>query len=360
MTYRAGDHLTICPVMPKSYLDRILSLFIDYDEQSIVRWNAQFGAGRKTIRFHLPMGKPMTLENIFRNLLDLKAIPTKQFLLNLSTIVKNEDHAEELKKITSDAQVFKTWISNNAPISNIDVIERFPPNESELRRLIEIIPIIKPRPYSICSSPKIDPTTVQICVGVVEDTFDNGKNYQGVSSYYLKSFLGEKDSFAHVYIEKADESFDVPADDNKTIILISAGTGFAPMRSFLQERKARNAKGKIYVFFGCRSEDTDWLYSDELQEYQNSGLLTDMFVGFSRSNNFPKAYVQDKIREQSDLIWDEIENGAYLYVCGSGTRVGAGTRDVLIEIIRKKSNKSPEEFIAELEETGRYEQDVWG
>lgn len=360
MKYRAGDHLNICPVMPKSLMNRILNLFVDYDEKTVVRWTTQLSASRRTLRFHLPMGKPMTLENVFRNLLDLKATPTKQFLLNLATIVENQDHAEELKKTAGDIKGFKFWLRDNMPCSLVDIIERYPPKANEIHRLIEILPIIKPRPYSICSSPKQDSSTVQICVGVVEDSFENGKIYQGVSSHYLKTLLDENNPSAFVFTEPADASFDVPADDNQSMILISAGTGFAPMRSFLQERKARNAKGKNFVFFGCRSETIDWLYSDELLEYQKSGLITDMFVGFSRSNNYPKAYVQEKLLEQSDLIWNELENGAYVYVCGSGTRVGAGARDALMQIIQKQTNKSPVDYISNLGSSGRYQQDVWG
>ena len=364
MKYRAGDHLAICPVMPKEIVDRVLSMFYEFhDESTIVRWSPQFDQSRKT-RFHLPMSTPMTLENIFSNLLDLKAVPTKQFLVNLATIVKNPEHADELKSIASDLKGYKQWITDNTPISNVDVIERYPPNGNEIRRLIEFLPVIKPRPYSICSSPKLDSSIVAVCVGVVEDNYENGKSYHGVSSSYLKSLLNDyKNSACHCYIECADEAFDVPKDDSKSIILISAGTGFAPMRSFLQERQARNASGKIFNFFGCRSEDTDWLYSDELQKYQESGLLTAMFVGFSRSKNIPRAYVQNKIAEQADLVWNALEDGAYIYVCGSGSRVGVGARDSLLKIIQDKSGKSmeyAEKYITNLSNTGRYEQDVWG
>merc|ERR1712137_590313 len=103
--------------------------------------------------------------------------------------------------------------------------------------------------------------------------------------------------------------------DRLPMIMVSAGTGFAPMRSFLQERKARKATGPIYVFFGCRNESTDWLYSEELKKYQQEGLITGMWVGFSRSDVHPRQYVQDKILEQGNLIWQALnEQGAYVYV----------------------------------------------
>ena len=362
MKYRAGDHLVICPEMPSDYVDRVLAKFLDFDESTIIRWSPQFGASKA--RFPLPTSVPMTVGNILTNLLDLKAIPNKQFLVNLAVIAENPEHAAKMKQIAEDASTFKKWISDNLPLSIVDVIDMFPPKASEFGRLMEIIPVIKPRPYSISSSPKMDPTSVHLCVGVVEDKHQNGKVYRGVSSSYLKSLIGKDDASVNVFVEPADEAFDVPTDDSKPIILISAGTGFAPMRSFLQERKARNAPGPIYVFFGCRDEELDLLYRDELAEYQEEGFLTGWFVGYSRSSKFPKEYVQEKIKQQADLIWDAIENkGAHLYVCGSGSRVGAGTRDALIKIICEKSGKNEDfasEYIEKLENAGRYEQDVWG
>merc|ERR1712000_600320 len=113
---------------------------------------------------------------------------------------------------------------------------------------------------------------------------------------------------------------------------ISAGTGFAPFRGFLHERKSRNASGKNFVFFGCRNEKTDILYENELDEWKNSGFIN-LFYAFSRSENHEKKYVQDVIKDNKkdvfQLIYDE---GAHIYVCGSGAGMGVGVREVLLEI----------------------------
>merc|ERR1712137_1017746 len=97
---------------------------------------------------------------------------------------------------------------------------------------------------------------------------------------------------------------------------------------------------------------------------EEEGLLTGVFVGFSRSQVHPPMYVQAKLLEQADLVWEAVDKkGAFIYVCGSGTRVGVGTRDALLKIISEKSQKSmefAENYIANLEDNGRYEQDVWG
>ena len=230
MKYRAGDHLVICPVMPEELVDRALAPFIDYDGNTVVRWDLNVAGAR----FHLPTGKPLTVQNVLSNLLDLKATPTKQFLINYSTICEKPEDGKELTKLANDPQRFKQFISDNQPLCNVDIIERYPIQPERFGRLLEILPVIRPRPYSISSSPSLDPTTVHLCVGVVNDTFPNGKTYQGVSSHYLYTLIGTPRPSAYVYVEPADETFKVPDDDTKPLILISAGTGFAPMRGFLQ------------------------------------------------------------------------------------------------------------------------------
>jgi sulfite reductase alpha subunit-like flavoprotein len=132
---------------------------------------------------------------------------------------------------------------------------------------------------------------------------------------------------------------------------------------FRLERHARGAKGPVYVFFGCRSEEQDNLYADELEQFQKEGLLTGWFVGYSRSKKFPTQYVQSRIIEQKDLIWNALQNqNAHLYVCGSGSRVGTGVREALLQIFQEQgwSNEESERYLTKLEDTGRYEQDVWG
>ena len=380
MEYRAGDHLVVCPVIPEEDVERIMRLFVDYDTTTVVQWSSFIKQNKGMNRFHLPLDRPMTVGNILSNLVDIKAIPTKQFIANYATIVSNPEHAKKLQTIAGDGMQFKEWLKSSTH-SVIDVIEEFPPRDDRFDRLLEILPVLKPRPYSISSSPKLDSTTVHLCVGVVEDRFPGGKSYKGTCSYYLKTMMERpvEERFANVFFERADESFAVPQDNSLPIILISAGTGFAPMRGFLQgeytqhdfsftnklsERKARNSSGEAFVFFGCRSEDTDWLFVEEQKQYKAEGFITDMFVGFSRSKVYPSSYVQAKIAEQAEPLWNSIhEKGAFIYICGSGSRVGAGTRQALLDIIQNQGSRSQEEaeeYLSRLEVSGRYQQDVWG
>jgi sulfite reductase alpha subunit-like flavoprotein len=114
-----------------------------------------------------------------------------------------------------------------------------------------------------------------VTIGVVADNFPNKKIYHGVCSHYLFSKIPYISSTTvNVYVEPADDSFTVPEDDSVPLILISAGTGFAPMRSFIHERHARKANGPIYVFFGCRNEEQDILYDEELCAFEEQGLIS--------------------------------------------------------------------------------------
>jgi len=166
------------------------------------------------------------------------------------------------------------------------------------------------------------------------------------------------------YIEKADENFRVPEDTDTPIILISAGTGFAPMRGFLQEREEQGAKGKNVVYFGCRRE-ADVLYKDELDKWQEDN--TEVHYAFSRSDEKEKMYVQDAMKEHKEELWELLEKKeAKIFVCGSGSRVGQGVEEALQELCKencpddKDEDEFAEEFMSNLTEEGRYELDVWG
>ena len=169
---------------------------------------------------------------------------------------------------------------------------------------------------------------------MVNDEFDNG-TYKGVCSSYFDSLKDSEGETVYGYVEKASDSFAVPEKGERPIILISAGTGFAPMRGFLHERKSQDTKGSNVVFFGCRTEDKDILYKEEIDEWKESDFI-DIHYAFSRSEQYEKKYVQDVIKEEKDLVWKLIdEEDAVLFVCGSGSRMGSGVREALLEIFKE-------------------------
>lgn len=370
MKYRAGDHLVICPEIPQEVIDKFLSMFVDYDGDSVVQWVGH-GNGNgigSDFTMRIPVNVPLCLGNLLRNCLDIKCTPSNQFLANLRPLVQSEEHDKFLKTLTTSSEAYKAWLERNQPLSIVDAVEMFPIKPERFGRLLEIIPLLKPRPYSISSSYLADPKSVHVTIGVVADSFPNKKKYHGVCSHYLFTKLPEISistrMMANVYVEAADDSFAVPEDDSLPLILISAGTGFAPMRSFIHERHARKAKGPIYVFFGCRNEEQDVLYDEELCAFEEQGLISARWTAYSRSQRHPSEYVQGKILQQKKLIWNVIDKQrGHLYVCGSASRVAAGVRDSLLQIIMELNScdlESAECYLATLECQHRYEQDVWG
>ena len=165
---------------------------------------------------------------------------------------------------------------------------------------------LAPRLYSIASSKNEHGNEIHLTVSVVRYKNENGEDVEGlVSGHLARLRAGEKIKF---YLSR-NRNFKLPADD-KDIIMIGAGTGIAPFRSFLFERNSRNASGKNWLFFGERNFQTDFLYQTELQDHLASGLLSRLDVAFSRDQE-KKIYVQNRIQERSTEVFQWLKNGAY-------------------------------------------------
>jgi cytochrome P450/NADPH-cytochrome P450 reductase len=174
---------------------------------------------------------------------------------------------------------------------------------------------------------------------------------------------------AWVFVQDTKSTFRVPNDPNTTMIMICAGTGLAPFRGFLQERKqskaAQGQVGKSILFFGCRRPEHDYIYQDELRQLKSEGVLTDAFVAFSRKVPTKKEYVQDKLLEQKELVWELIKDSnpkkCVVYVCGSARGMAKDVRDTFEKIAQDYlPEQIAQRFVAALQEKGAYLEDVWG
>ena len=150
------------------------------------------------------------------------------------------------------------------------------------------------------------------------------------------------------------------------MIMVGAGTGMAPFRGFLQERAALAKKGvpvgKSMLFYGCRNSANDFLYADELKAFQAAGI-TELQMAFSREPGQPRTFVQHVIEREGDQVWDLIEAGPVIYVCGNANTMAPGVRAALMGVYRAKTNgsdSSAEEWLARLREDDRYLEDIWG
>jgi len=218
---------------------------------------------------------------------------------------------------------------------------------------------MQPRLYSISSSPKAHPGEVHLTIGAVRYE-GGGRGKKGVASCWLADRVILNDTPVPVFIQTS-HGFRLPDDTNKPVIMVGPGTGIAPFRAFLEERKATGAKGKNWLFFGDQARATDFLYDDELTAMQAEGSLTRLDLAFSRDQK-EKIYVQTRMLESGAELWRWLEEGAHFYVCGDAKRMAKDVDAALHEVAEKFGGLSKEaaaDYVAKLKSDKRYQRDVY-
>ncbi|MGQ7843072.1 assimilatory sulfite reductase (NADPH) flavoprotein subunit [Granulosicoccus sp. 3-233] len=238
-----------------------------------------------------------------------------------------------------------------------DVI-RQNPGDITAQALIDSLRKQQPRLYSIASSQKEVEEEVHLTVAVVEfDTHDNA--HLGGCSGFLGRRVEEGDK-VRVYIEHND-SFRLPENPEAPVIMIGPGTGIAPFRSFLQDREADGVEGNSWLFFGNPHFTQDFLYQVELQSYLKSGLLSKLSVAFSR-DQAEKVYVQDRIVENGAELYEWLQKGAHLYICGDGNHMAKDVHQALLSVVQTHGGQSAEDaeaYLEALRDDKRYQKDVY-
>jgi sulfite reductase (NADPH) flavoprotein alpha-component len=240
----------------------------------------------------------------------------------------------------------------------IDVLRAYPVPGIKAEDFTAGLRGLQPRLYSIASSPTLAPDEVHLTISTVRYDLKNEVR-SGVASGQLADRVGEDDTLP-VYIQ-SNPHFRLPADDDTPIVMIGAGTGVAPYRAFLQEREARGRGGPSWLFFGERNFRTDFLYQVEWQGFLKDGVLTRMDVAFSR-DQAEKVYVHHRMREAGRPIYEWLEEGAHLYVCGDATALAPDVHQALLGIVAEEGGLGPEkaeEYVRNLQRDGRYQRDVY-
>ncbi len=262
--------------------------------------------------------------------------------------------SKKLQKLVEDKDKLREYATNT------QVVDVLAEKKTKLsaEELIGLLRRLTPRLYSIASSQSEVDEEVHLTVGLVEYDKDDEKRFGGASSFLTQRL--EEGGEVKVFVEN-NNNFKLPQDDNTPIIMVGPGTGIAPFRSFIQERDNRDAEGKNWLFFGDRTFTQDFLYQVEWQKYLKSGLLSRLDVAFSR-DQVEKVYVQHRILENAAQVWQWIQEGAYIYVCGDATRMAKDVHDALV-IVAEQEGKMPrddaEQFINDLRKAKRYQRDVY-
>src|SRR3979409_208714 len=223
---------------------------------------------------------------------------------------------------------------------------------------VEALDPLQPRLYSISSSHNATPGNLSLTVDCVRYVIGKRKRL-GLASTFLAERTQPGDQ-VKVYVQKA-HGFALPQDPKVPIIMIGPGTGVAPFRAFLHDRRATGAPGKNWLFFGHQRSDCDFFYSEELNAMKTAGLLTRLSLAWSRDGD-KKFYVQDRMREVGREMWTWLAEGAHVYICGDAKRMAKDVERAMVDIVTQYGARSTDEaisFVAELKKKGRFQQDVY-
>jgi sulfite reductase (NADPH) flavoprotein alpha-component len=217
---------------------------------------------------------------------------------------------------------------------------------------------MRPRAYSIASAHMKSPHTIELIVGLV--TFKNveGGIGEGLSSGFLCKRLRINESLK-IYVKSSH--FKLPADDTKPVIMVGPGTGIAPFKAFLEARLLSKATGHNWLFFGGRHRDIDFIFEDFITHCQRENVLTRLDLAFSRDQEH-KVYVQHRMMENADVLWEWLQKGAYFYICGEAKSMAKDVESTLLKIIENcghLNSTQAEDFLKMLKNTGRYQKDVY-
>jgi sulfite reductase (NADPH) flavoprotein alpha-component len=223
---------------------------------------------------------------------------------------------------------------------------------------VEALEPLQPRLYSISSSHNATPGKLSLTVDCVRYIIGKRRRL-GLASTFLAERIEPGDE-VRVYVQKA-HAFALPQDPKVPIIMIGPGTGIAPFRAFLLDRRATGATGKNWLFFGHQRSSCDFFYSDELNAMKTAGLLTRLSLAWSRDGD-KKFYVQDRMREVGRELWAWLAEGAHVYICGDAKRMAKDVERALVDIVAQHGARSTDEavsFVGELKKKGRLQQDVY-
>jgi cytochrome P450/NADPH-cytochrome P450 reductase len=356
MTYRAGDYLSVLPENPPENVGRALRRFhLPYDAQVVLHRSP----GLETI---LPTDQPVMAGELLASYVDLGAPATRRDIAQLAETTEDAAEKQALGALASDASYMTEVLGKR--ISILDLLERFPSCALSLAEFLQILPVLKPRQYSISSSPHWSEGHCSLTISVLDAPAWSGAGaYHGVASTYLAR--ARPGMQIAVSVRPSQAGFHLPDDPAVPIIMLGAGTGLAPFRGFLQERAIGASHGQQFgearLFFGCSHPDVDFIYRDELRQWEADGLVK-IHPAFHKVADDGVAYVQHRLWADRAEIMPLMASGARIYVCGDGKLMAPAVRETFGRMHQDATGASPEQveaWLLELEKSFRYTQDVF-
>lgn len=360
VTYEPGDHLCVVPKNSDRMVKRALDRF-GYSEDTYIRVDVTGGR-----RSPFPNGSTFSLKRLAQVYGELQAVASRKDVAKLAAHTRCPETKPKLEALAAPAKGDEDLYRSEVFLkrkSLLDLLEEFPACELPFEVFLEMVPWLTPRFYSISSSMKATPGRVTITVGVVKGPALSGNGaYEGVCSCYLEAAQPGMEIQASV--REPSAGFRLPEDAGKPIIMVGPGTGIAPFRAFIQERRALGdagaTLGPAMLFFGCRHPDQDYLYREELEAAEADGII-ELNTAFSRSGP-ERVYVQDLIRKQGARVWQMLEDGAIVYICGDGSAMEPDVKRTLQALYAEEKDvtlEAAEGWLESMVKDGRYVLDVW-
>jgi cytochrome P450 / NADPH-cytochrome P450 reductase len=361
LTYGAGDHLGIIPRNGIEQIRRVLLRF-KLDASLYLTITPQTEVGTL-----LPVNEPVPLIAILANHVELQDVVTRAQLTRLAEYTKDPGERETLLALAADDEGAQVRYRERIFVprkSILDALDEFRSCEPPFAVFLDQLPPLRPRYYSISSSPLAFPNSCSITLGVVEGPALGGRDiFKGVCSNYLAAL--SVDSTIYGFVRKPTIPFHPPENPHRPMIMIGPGTGVAPFRGFLQERAALKQQGvpvgESMLFFGCRDPLQDFLYEDEMRGFEASGI-TRLCTAFSREPGKPKTYVQHAIESHADEVWRLLQQDAVVFVCGEASRMAPDVRQAFAEMFRQRTNTTRTDantWLSGLIAGQRYLEDIW-
>ena len=337
MEYRVGDYLAVLPRNPPVTVHRVLHRFgLPADAQGLIRGSTQF----------LPVDRPVALATILSDYVELDQPATHAQVEALAEGARCPPERDALARL-ADKTVYQGEVLTKR-ISLIDLLERFPACDMDLGAYLAAMPPMRARQYSISSSPLADPSQCTLTVAVLDAPAlsGQGRRLGSASNFLARLAPGAR---LPVAVRASQGSFRAPNDRGRPLVLVCAGTGIAPFRGFLQDRLIAKGQGETVgpalLFFGMRHPEVDYLYRDELAEWERAGIVA-LRPAFSRFPQGAVRYVQDRLwQDRADLV-AMYRAGASTFVCGDSTGMGPAVRAMFLKIYADTTGASADEAAA--------------
>ncbi len=341
LTFQPGDSIAIYPQNDPLLIDHLI--------------NAMRGRGNEMIT-DPRSGKNLSLREFLTHKANLARL-TSSFLKLFYAYEPSHDKKNRLGHLLepSNRPLLIQYLSSHDPL---DLFREYQETTVPLQELCSQFGPILPRFYSVASSPSVYKEEAHLTVALFSFTHQGEQRY-GVGSHFLCSLAIPRETSFLSYVQPATH-FHLPADDATPIILVGPGTGIAPYRAFLQERIARRAPGKNWLFFGERNRAFDYLYEEEIEGWKKKGQLK-LDLAFSRDQQ-EKIYVQHKMLEHAKELFHWLESGAIFYVCGDAHHMAKDVDHALHTLVKQEAGLNElgaKAYVKALRASKRYLADVY-